>query len=258
MAPQSQYDPGFADFWRREQFQRSSPRRPRCNDRSDLADLVASAQVDRRAIALGYTADSAWQNIYAAGVHLFISRIFILIGCLRVLVSKPSSRSFFGTFLALDKLFFIWAIYRAVAVVATFSDAGAVVNQVAFLIDALGGYCLFRSLIHDEKDVELVVKVFAVVALVSAAEMIREHLTGQNLFGMLGECESHQTLEKANFAPKRRLVFRSPLGRSGLRRFPCFSGCGNAEWRELLPSQGQFHPPSWFSPAPVVRPSWHG
>ncbi len=222
MAPQSQFDPGFADFGGGSS---SSVLHPVVLVAMIVLILLIWVLPRKWIVApllLGILLIPPGQNIYAAGVHLFISRIFVLMGCLRVLVSKPSGRSFFGPFLALDKLFFIWAIYRAVAVVATFSDAGAVVNQVAFLIDALGGYFLFRSVIKDEQDVELVVKVFAVVALVSAAEMIREHLTGQNLFGMLGGVRVTPDIREGKLRAQAAFGISIAAGTFGATSFPLF------------------------------------
>jgi hypothetical protein len=222
MAPQSQYDPGFADFGGGTS---SSVLHPVVLVAMIVLILLICLLPRRWVIVpllLGILLIPCGQNIYIGGVHLFVSRIFVLIGCLRVLLSKPSSRLFSGNFLALDKLFFIWAIYRAAAVVLTFSDTGALVNQVAFLIDALGGYFLFRSLIQDEQDAEIVVKVFAVVALVSAAEMIREQLTGQNLFGMLGGVRLTPDFREGKLRAQAAFGISIAAGTFGATTFPLF------------------------------------
>jgi hypothetical protein len=173
-------------------------------------------------LLLGILLIPSGQNIYIAGVHLFVSRIFILVGCLRVLLSKPSRRLFSGTFATLDKLFFIWAIYRATAVVLTFSVGGALVNQVGFLLDALGGYFLFRSLIQDEQDVETAVKALAVVAFLSAVEMIREQLTGQNLFGSLGGIRAIPDFREGKLRAQAAFAISIAAGTFGATAFPLF------------------------------------
>ncbi len=184
---QSQYDPGFTAFGGGAT---SSVLHP-----AVLAAVIVVAVLTfllpRRFVIvpllLGIFLTPGGQNLYISGVHLYIYRLLILIGLVRVLSSKPSSGKFLpGGFSTLDKLFFVWAIYRALSVVLVFAQIGAAINQAAFLLDSLGGYFLFRSLIRNDKDARRVVTTFAVVALVSAVDMLIELRTGQNMFGRLG------------------------------------------------------------------------
>lgn len=127
------------------------------------------------------------QNIYLGGVHLFVYRILLLVGWARVLASRPSSGRFLaGGFSTLDKVFLVWAIYRSLSQVLLFQQSAAIVGEVAFLLDALGGYFLLRSLIRSDIDVEKALKVFAVIALLCALGMVREKMTGQNIFAFIG------------------------------------------------------------------------
>ncbi len=128
------------------------------------------------------------QNLYVGGYHLYMTRILILLGCTRVGVSRmfSSEKLLPGGFNILDKLFIVWACYRALAMILLFGEMGAVISSVGFLWDALGGYFLFRSLIQGEEEIFRVVKVFAVVAVIAAVGMIYEHVKLQNLFAFLG------------------------------------------------------------------------
>jgi hypothetical protein len=221
MPPQSQYDPGFVAFGGGST---SSVLHPAVLSAMIILILLIFLLPRRWVIVpllLGILLTPLGQNIYIGGVHLFVSRIFVLIGCGRVLLSKPSGRFFPATFAILDKLFFIWAVYRAAAIVLLVGT-GAIVNQVGFLLDALGGYFLFRSLIRDEHDVERVVKVFAIVALVSAAEMIREHLTGQNLFGMLGGIRATPDFREGKIRAQAAFAISIAAGTFGATAFPLF------------------------------------
>jgi hypothetical protein len=184
--PQSQYDPGFSAFGGGTS---SSVLHPIV-----LAGLIVVAVLTfvlpRKYVIvpllLGILLTPAGQNLYI-GVHLYVYRILILIGWVRLLSSKPSSGRFLpGGFITLDKVFLAWAVYRALAVVLLFGQFGAVTNQAAFLLDSLGGYFLFRSLIRDDQDVRGVVRVFAAVAMVSAVVMLIELRTGRNILGSLG------------------------------------------------------------------------
>jgi hypothetical protein len=222
MTPQSQYDPGFAAFGGGATS-------------SVLHPVVLAAMIiliplicllPRRWVVvpllLGILLTPGGQNVYIGGVHLFVSRLLVLIGCGRVLLSKPSGRLFPATFVILDKLFVVWAFYRAAAVLLLFPDTGALVNQVGFLLDALGGYFLFRSLIQDEQDVERVVMAFAIVALVSAAEMVREQLTGQNLFGMLGGILATPDFREGKIRAQAAFGISIAAGTFGATAFPLF------------------------------------
>lgn len=126
------------------------------------------------------------QNLYVGGAHLYIPRLLVLLGLARVLSMQRLDKRLPGGFKPLDKLFIAWALYRAGATLLQFVAVGAVVNQAAFLLDSLGAYFLFRRLIRDDADILTVVKVFAGAAAIMAVVMIREQMTGQNMFGLLG------------------------------------------------------------------------
>lgn len=163
------------------------------------------------------------QNLYIDGVHVYVYRILILIGWARLLASKPSSGKFLaGGFRTLDKVFLIWALYRVLSVTLTFLQTGAVINQVAFIWDALGGYFLFRSLIRDETDIQRMVKAFAVVAVIASAGMIVEKTTQHNIFGLLGGLQ--QVPDIRNGRIRAQAVFEHSIiaGCFGATTFPLF------------------------------------
>ncbi len=127
------------------------------------------------------------QNFVLGGVHLFVARIIILAGWVRLLSSRPTSASgrFAGGVNGIDKAFIGWAVAHAVAFSLLYRDPSAVVNQVAFLWDSLGGYFLLRFLVRDEDDVRRVVRTLAAIAAFLGVFMLREQLTGMNVFGLL-------------------------------------------------------------------------
>jgi hypothetical protein len=165
----------------------------------------------------------AGQNLYVAGNHLYTCRILILLGWARVLMSKQTEKTFLpGGLNTLDKLFLIWATYRAAAVVLLFMQMGAIPNQIAFLWDALGGYFLLRYLIRDEEDVLQTAKAFAVVATVVAGAMVFEQLTRRNAFGFLGGITPVAEIRAGRI--RSQGVFQHPLlaGAFGATMFPLF------------------------------------
>jgi hypothetical protein len=151
------------------------------------------------------------QEILVAGAHLYIPRLLILSGCLRLGASKAIWRRkiFPGGFTTLDKVFLAWATLEATATILFFKEMGAVVSQAGFLWDALGGYFLLRCLIQNDEDIIRVIKTFAVVAIISGLAMLHEHFTGIDTFGFLGGIR--QVLEVRLGTPRAQGPFAHAL-----------------------------------------------
>lgn len=120
------------------------------------------------------------------GLHLFAHRIVILCGCFRMLVkSFSANRLLAGGFTGIDKVFLFWALCRVAAFVLLYHVGAAVLNQLGFLWDTLGGYFLVRYLIRDVDDIRRVAKVFVVIAVIMAGCMLYEQRYLTNVFGLL-------------------------------------------------------------------------
>jgi hypothetical protein len=128
------------------------------------------------------------QEVYVLGVHVFVPRILILCGWIRIVATKLSTRTEFasGGFTSVDKTFVLWAILRATATYLEFMQVGAIVNQCGFLIDSVGGFFLLRFFIRDEEDILRVTKTFAYIVVILAVFMLNEKVQAQNLFGFIG------------------------------------------------------------------------
>lgn len=128
------------------------------------------------------------QQVYVGGVHLFVPRMLILCGCVRIGWTKISSQTEIvsGGFTLVDKTFVLWALFRAMATYLEFFESGALINQCAFLLDSLGGFFFLRFLIRDKGDILRVVKTFVFIVSVLALTMLNEKVHGQNLFGFIG------------------------------------------------------------------------
>ena len=121
------------------------------------------------------------QQLYIAGVHVFLSRFLILGGWIRV-----RRTAILGGLARVDKILLAWALLRALATFLEFMEVQAAINQVGFLWDTLGAYFLMRRLIRDDEDVTRVIKTFAAVVVIIAAVMVNERILGLNLFGYMG------------------------------------------------------------------------
>lgn len=126
------------------------------------------------------------QGFVVGGVHLYVDRVVILVACLRFLIRSGSpQRAFAGGVTSIDKVFLIWALWRATAFVLLYHVGGAVVNQFGFLWDALGGYFLVRCLIRDVDDILVSAKALVLIAVIIASCMLYEHFKMVNIFSLL-------------------------------------------------------------------------
>jgi hypothetical protein len=139
-------------------------------------------------LLLGVFLTPLGQQVVISGLHVFVIRILILVGCFRLLRSKLSSESpvLAGGWNSIDTAFLLAALFHAIAFIALYAERAAVVNQFGYLWDYLGGYFILRYLIQDEQDVTRAIRCFSFLVAIFAVCMIREQLTGQNIFGVLG------------------------------------------------------------------------
>ena len=128
------------------------------------------------------------QQLVIGGFHLFVLRVIVLVGCLRMFWTAMTSpdEMVAGGFNSVDKAFTLWAIFRALATIILFATAASVTGECGFLWDAFGGYFLLRFLIRDRDDITRAAKVLAVVAIIVGCGMLNEKLRSQNVFGYLG------------------------------------------------------------------------
>jgi hypothetical protein len=132
---------------------------------------------------------STGQQLYISGVHLYVLRIVILAGLVRLVVSSGNAlRSRFGGgWNSVDTVFVLWAVFRSLMMIIQYKGkGGAIIYEVGIMWDSLGGYLLLRFLIQDTEDAIRVLKVFATIALIVGVAMINEKFRMQNIFGYLG------------------------------------------------------------------------
>jgi len=128
------------------------------------------------------------QEIYVAGLHLLVSRILILAGCLRLLLGKFISKEplLAWGFNSVDKAYTICILFQVIGVLFHFFQSQAIINQLAFLLDFLAAYFLMRGLLQNEEDIFRLAKCLAVITVVAAVGMVIEQMKMINIFGMLG------------------------------------------------------------------------
>lgn len=128
------------------------------------------------------------QQLYVGGVHLFLDRIVVLAGFIRMATSRPPrQRSLLaGGWTPIDTVFVSYVLVLAVATLLLFGSVPALINQVGLVWDYALGFLLLRGLIQDERDTILAIKTLAVLMGVLAACMLFEEVKMFNPFGLLG------------------------------------------------------------------------
>jgi hypothetical protein len=128
------------------------------------------------------------QQINVAGVHLYFTRILVMLGGIRVISAKMTSPDevFGGGFTSIDKIFLFWAGARSLCTILEFVNTSVIINQAGFLCDVLGGYILLRYLIRDEEDMVRGLKTIALVIAILAFTTTCERVLGRNFFGYIG------------------------------------------------------------------------
>jgi hypothetical protein len=126
------------------------------------------------------------EQLLIGGFHFFALRIIILVGLAKLMWLKCSSKAPLGRGLhQIEKIFFAWAILHAATFILLFRDTGAVTYEMAFLLDACGGYVLFRYFIQDKSDVLRMIKTLSLIAAILAVCMGFEYMTRVNVFSYI-------------------------------------------------------------------------
>ena len=162
--------------------------------------------------------------ILVAGAHIFVFRIILLFGWIRLAAIKFCSQTSLlaGRFSSVDAVFSLWAVFHALAFILLYLQPAAVINQFGFLWDAFGSYFLLRFLIQDEEDINRVIQCFAALAVIVAVCMMNEQLTRQNVVGLFGGVPGVSEIRQGRI--RSQAVFQHPIlaGTFGATLLPLF------------------------------------
>lgn len=179
------------------------------------------------------------QTVVLGGVHLFVARIVILAGCVRLIVDKLAGNSsiLVDGFNAVDKAFVSWALSRALAFMLLYRQSDAVVNQCGFLWDSLGGYFFLRFAIHDKEDIRRALKVFAFLTVVLALCMANEQRSNTNVFGFIGG-QAAPDMREGRLRSQGPFAHAILAGVFGATILPLFFGLWPSRKNRLLAATG--------------------
>jgi len=128
------------------------------------------------------------QAVVLGGSHLFVLRIVILAGLVRLGWAKPKTEgeAAVARYNKVDSAFTWCMLIQAAAVALLFRTVPALINQAGFLIDNLGAYYLLRRFLLNREDIYLALKFLAVVSVILAVCMVIEQVKVMNVFGFVG------------------------------------------------------------------------
>ena len=126
------------------------------------------------------------QELLVAGIHLNVFRIIILAALARWWFMLRKSDPLPGGFNSIDRAVVWCAVALCVVSTLQWMEMQATIKACGDLLDMVGGYFVMRCYIRDREDMRRAIKVLAVIAVISGAEMIYEQHTRQDLFGQLG------------------------------------------------------------------------
>ncbi len=128
------------------------------------------------------------QQLYVAGVHLFVNRLLILAAFIRGATSKePKQKSVCaGGWNSIDTAAVCYMTILSAATMMQYLSVSALINQLGYLWDYMLGYFALRVLIRSEEETLLAIKCCAVLSMLFAVAMVIEQEKMFNVFGLLG------------------------------------------------------------------------
>jgi hypothetical protein len=128
-------------------------------------------------------------RIMVADLNFTMIRILLLFGWTRLLLRREVRRMKLN---AIDSIVLWWAAVAIVTHTLLWQYDGFK-YKLGVAYTALGFYFLFRFLIRDLKEISQVCKILAILLVFLAAAMLREKVTGTNVFAVFGGV-SEQTI----------------------------------------------------------------
>ena len=128
------------------------------------------------------------QLVLVGSLHFTVLRILILVGLVRIALSRGSSSAgaFPGGFNNLDRVVILFSVIAAIVFCLEWMDPQAVIARLGDLLDGVGGYMVVRFAIPDTGAIRRTIKTLALICVIHGACMINEQISHINVFGLLG------------------------------------------------------------------------
>jgi hypothetical protein len=164
------------------------------------------------------------QRLMIGPFHFPVFRILVAVGWVRLLIQRYGSDGHRSKMHlnVIDKAIILYTIVCLICYTIQWQDSAAFFDQLGSMYNILGFYFLFRFFIRDKKDVELTIEAFAIVALVVAACMFNEQLTGQNVLGVLGGVPEYTAMREGYLRSQGPFRVYLTAGAFGATLIPLF------------------------------------
>ncbi len=129
----------------------------------------------------------AEQAVIIAGLDFKVLRILALVGILRIVIKNEQIPLILNK---MDKLVIAWCVVGTIAFTLNIGTFGAFVNRLGRVVDILFLYYVFRIMVRDFRDVELILKSLLLCAIAMTPFVFIEFSSGRNPFMVLGRGET--------------------------------------------------------------------
>lgn len=165
------------------------------------------------------------QVVVIGGLHFMVFRIMLPFVWVRVIAGKLSGRSSESfQFGAIDKAIVVWALTGMVCFTLLWWSWGAFVNRLGFLYNVFGVYFLLRFLIKDREDLNRTIRTLAILWALIAVFMVREQLTGRNIFSVFGGVREFTQIRDGRVRSQAAFAHAILAGTVGATLLPLFVG----------------------------------
>jgi hypothetical protein len=159
------------------------------------------------------------QELVVFGLHLYLFRLLLLVGILRVLLKKEAGQ------LAMtytDKIFVGWIVVSIVFGTLAKPSMEQFVNRLGDAYNAFACYFLMRCLLVDFEDLVMSARTLAWLSVPVAALMVVEKMTGHNYFSVFGGVPEFTAVRDGHL--RCQGAFRHPIlaGTFGATQIPLF------------------------------------
>jgi hypothetical protein len=168
--------------------------------------LVLPRQVASVPLVIGTCYLTLGQSFDIFGLNFYAFRVLIIIGWLRIILRREIALIELN---AIDKLIILWIVSSVVTYTLLYQTWEAFVYRLGLSYNCLGLYFLFRALIRNLNEFRKLLKITSVIIIPVAALMLREHLTGFNVFSIFGGVQEISEIRKGQF--RAQGPFRSPI-----------------------------------------------
>lgn len=164
------------------------------------------------------------QTVMLGTFHFQVYRILVIFAWMRLLWQRYGTQgaSYKITINAIDKAIILYTLSCVTCYTLLWQQGAAFFAEVGKAYNILSFYFVLRFFIRDWTDVERVIKVLAVIALLVSALMINEQITGRNVLAELGGVREYTAIREGYLRSQGPFTVYLTAGAFGATLAPLF------------------------------------